>query len=688
MADDYEAEVEESDEGFDVDVPEKEEEDRANYDTSHANMVPSLMETAKGRELCRELACKAILEFNLARDSSEEYRRGLESDWKVFLCDLPPKEPPFDKLANLAIPQTLENITRLWFRGIGELFGDWRDLFGVVPTGPDDKGLADILSRHGNWQLAHIPDFRRQQMRGLMMYYLYGDVTFYSYRDTARRCNRHVALDVDEFYAPFSSLSVMPNWDDVPYRGRILNYYRHDIEKLSDLWYGTEKVLARKPTWEDEPEDVLRRGIADVHGEEMPSDGPAPYKLIMHQTWCKLPGMQRAHFMRMIVDLSTESLLMLNLHEAPSFAELGRFRRETESYNAYMQSKMAYEEAMASVYDSGGGNPEVDAAIGGLAPPAPERPSWMGATDAPPEEPASEPIQEFSHAVCIEPLRGAFGFGFGRPQAAINRVSNSGVNHQIDAWTLNNFPALFVASSAGLDRLRIGPGQLNKVVTNGKQSIQELVQMISVTGNDAGLMELVKYLDQRGREGIQSPEVLSGAPGKSGQTAREQESRVAEATKTLSVSTRNYADHALTPVLIQNARLNSIYMPAYEPFFVNDDQGNPEMFAAGREMYRRAQPYRVTIRSDLKFASDTARIADADAMVAQSMADPMLQGNIHFGHQVRKDALRARGKQELIPMLGDAPMGPPPPFGTPPQLPPGVMPPGQQGGPPPEGAPQ
>ena len=240
MADDYGGEVAEPDEYIDTeDPPRRELADMIDVNSKDVpNLATQLLSSEEGAEYVKTyLLPKILLEYEMAQDSMEMYRKQVAEDLKVFYGDLPPKKPPFDKLANLNIPIALENITRLSNRGEGELFGDWNNVFGTMPNGPDDRVLADKLSRHGNWQISEqIPDFKRQQRRGMLMFNTVGDVTFESFRDPRRKVNRHVMVTADEFYTPYTMLSVMPDWSDVPYRGRIYDYYRHDVEAFYGIW--------------------------------------------------------------------------------------------------------------------------------------------------------------------------------------------------------------------------------------------------------------------------------------------------------------------------------------------------------------------------------------------------------------------------------------------------------------------
>lgn len=600
------------------------------------------------------LVSKVLLEYEMASDSMEQYRKKVADDLLIFYGEMPPKKPPFDKLANLNIPIALQNITRLVNRGEGELFGDWTNIHGVTPNGPDDRVYADDLSRHGNWQLSEqIPDFKRQQRRGMLMFYSVGDVTGESFYDTQRKHNRHVTLTPDEFYVPYTLVSVMPDWSDVPYRGRIYDYYRHEMEGFYGIWDSDQldKVLNEDPAFDsDDPDQPLTRRMTRLMGTEEPADGPAPYRVLRHETWCKLPGQERQRFVRAEVELSRRILLRLTLHEVPDWGELARYEMQTQELDAYMQARAQFDMMI--------GDPMALAA--GMVPPEPPpRPHWMGDDeDARPQEPRLVPRHQFTHAVCIEPLRGTRGFGLLNVQAPINRFGNSALNHEVDSATLDNFPPLLIDADAGLKKLVVGAGELTPVQTDGQRTVRDMVHNARVARHTGSMLELVKWAQELGSASIQSPEVLSGEPGKSGESARGLMARIGEATKNIAVYTRAYADQFLVPILYQNARLNAIFMPDDEVFLITDEEGQTQKASIGRAMYRR-MPFKVKIRADLRFSSDQERIQQADQLVGMSIQDPYLQGNAAFAWHARERALRARGLADMVPLLGPAPPNPP-----------------------------
>jgi hypothetical protein len=155
----------------------------------------------------------------------------------------------------------------------------------------------------------------------------------------------------------------------------------------------------------------------------------------------------------------------------------------------------------------------------------------------------------------------------------------------------------------------------------------------------------------------------------------------------------------LDRILVNNARLNSIFLPEHEIIQVADHFSDARQHTIGpdgqpaqeigisRDMYRRN--YSVSFTADVRFTSQAQRIAESDEVLGMAGQIPYLQQNPSFVYAAVTDALRARGKQNLIPMLGPPPPPPEFPMGmAPPPMPGPPGAPGPNGEPPPEeGAP-
>jgi hypothetical protein len=667
---------------------ERDEEAKAEplvYDEDAPNLVEAFEDHEDGRKALKDIAQYVTQTFESAWEGSERQREDRAKDWRIFIGDLPKKDAPFEHAANMHVPIMLENLSRLVFRSAGELFGDWSNVFGVVPLGPEDVHQAEILSKHGNWQIReNIPDFTRQQHRGLMMFYTHGDVVCHSYWDSGRRQNRHDMLTVDEFITPYTYTTMMPDFSDCPFYCRVRRYYKHELQRMRGTWVGIDECIERKkPRWEDEPDQPMRDGVSKVEGITFDVDNHvSPYKIVQWEGWLDLPNQESQRFCQVYFEPETKNILQLMILEEPSWQERMRYESQIRSRDDYYMALADYraateqQQAMAQQAQvSGMPAPMVDI-------PAPVMPSWMNVDNpsADPDKMKYAPIYMFAHGVCIEPLVGNLGFGFGKIQADFNRAANTSLNQFVDSATLANCNGLITSALVQFNKpFTHAPGQIHVVKGLSGDELRKNIMPLEYKPANPQLFDLVRYMYEIGQSSIQSPNVLSGEPGKSGETFRGISARIEQATKQLSVSTRKYADF-LTQILKNNARLNAIYLPDEEIIYVADAvAGMREQIAVSRGLYQRN--YNVVFRSDMKYSSDAQRIADAEGLVQMAAQLPFLQGNVAFAYGALKKLLEARNIQDMIMMLGPQPPMPETSLGLPPPPPPGMPPGGPQGGP-------
>lgn len=720
------------DDTIDVPLDEGEEprEKPFEYDDQQGNLVAQFEAHPFGREELKRIANQVKSDFDEAWESTEEHRKRIAEDMRLFTGDLSPKSWPFENCANAHVPIMMENLTRLIYRVYAEVFGDWSDVFAVQANGPDDDELADLLTRHGNWQIREqITDFPRQMHRALMQYFIPGDLIVHSYWDPETELNRHEVLTADEFVIPYALTSTMSNLSDVPYRVKVLHRYRHQLQAMRGAWEGVERVIDREPPgWLESPDAVIAERVAEDTKIDVPERSRnAPHKLLQYEGWLELPNQDRDRFCRVILDYETLNILELSIHEHANWQDQRRYDAQLQELQDYRAAMTAYNEMLAMrelqldqaaqtaavAMESGATGPAQDMAIiqqietaEQVPPPEPPMaPEWMrdpADPDEMPEPVKMEPIHLFTHAVCVEPMRGSVGMGFGRIQADFNRAANTSLNQFVDQATLSNVRSLLVDTLFKVQggKLDLRPGAINYVEGIPAGALKDHLHEFSPGPANPQLKELVEMMFNFGQSSIQSPSVLSGEPGKSGETARGIAARIEQATKQLSVTGRKFLNEALEPVLKNNAVLNSIYLKDEELFFVNDHRlsaqaqapGMPPMLSSaaqelriGRQMYERN--YRVSIRADLRFTSMAQRIAEADEMLSMPKLVPQLMANVAFIHKALSNALKARGQEDLIPLLGPPPPPPTTPLGVPqqPQGMPGQPAPGAPGPMPPGG---
>lgn len=707
--------VNDPDQGVELEPEVLEEEDQPFvYDDDSPNLARDFQDHPIGREELKKIASTVRSNFDSGYSDSEGYRTRFMNDWKLFTGVLPPKEWPWKDAANVHVPMMMENTTRLVARSTGELFGDWQNVFGVVPMGPQDDVVASILNKHGNWQIREqIPDFRRQiGDRGVLAFFWIGDVTVHSFYDEEREQNRHEVLTPDEFVIPFTFTSTMPDYSDCPWVCKITNRYRHELEAKRGEWFDVEKVIdGPLPSAEDSPVQDMAEVVASAQGTEISTNegnkqaANAPYKIIHYEGWMRLPNQERDRFCQVVLHHESQTVLKLTIHEEDDWQDAERYRKQTEELEMFRTQQIFHgqqlteleqaQQTMLASQEAGVAGPDLVAAgmeqLQQQIPPLPVAPHWLQNPDDPmsgPEPPRRVPIHMFTHIVCIEPFVGGYGNSYGRMQADFNRAANVLTSQFIDAGTLANVKSFLTTDTVDFGEAKaVGPGSVRKVKGVIGDDLQKNIMPLQFAPANPQLMEMTDRIYGWSRTSMQAPEVLSGEPGKSGETYRGISARIEQATKQLSVYTRKYAD-GLEQILKNNAKLNAKFLKDEEIINIASHVGSKaEPVKVSRAMYDR--DYRVQIRSDLRFATQAQRIQEADELAGFAMKFPQLASNPAFITAVIKKGLRARGMDDMVEIMDQPPPPPPPgpPGGAPGQQPPGGQaPPGMPaGGPPPMG---
>jgi hypothetical protein len=680
--------------GFDL------EEEALDFDDDDPNLCEVFMATEEGKKALKKISDRVITDFDTDFEASRQYRERMADDLRLFMGDLPPKTFPFQNSANAHVPMMMENTIRLAFRLEDEIWGDGTNVFGVLPVGPGDEEIAQNLALHGNWQIREkITDFHRQFSRAVMLFCIAGDFAWHSYWDPVRRLNCHETLTPDEFITPYAFTTTRPDYSDLPHYTKIFRKYRHELQQMRDIWYDVDKVLDGKPpSFDDDPDESMREARAQVEGIEAEMESTAaPYKLLWYEGWLELPGRDRDHWCQVILDYRSKCVLQLTVHEETNWQDRIRFERQTAELQGFQQGMAMHTTAkdaamqhaaqiqgtlqddgsnLQAIGEAGAVGPEALAHGAGIlqqkaqmgqahvaqmaaqVPPAPIPPPWLKDPENPnaqPEAPQKDPIYMFSHGVCVEPLTGNLGLSFGRIQADLNRAVDTVTSQFIDSATIANTSSFVTTDIVEFDSpLEIAPGKINKLQGVPPGQLEQNFMQLKFADPNPALMGLVdKWIGYAQTSG-QAPDVLGGAAGKSGETAHGLEARIEQATKPISVAARHFCI-AFRQVLANNARLNAIYLPDDEMIsLVSQKTGEQQQVPVSRDMYKR--DYRVTISSDLRFASQAQRIAEADELVQLPGAVPALQQDLAYQYYTTVKALQARGRADVIPMLG----GPPP----------------------------
>jgi hypothetical protein len=692
-----------------VPVEDEEEEDpedgaqkRVNYDLNSPNMVPEMMRTKAGQDAVRKLGSMVHQEVQDAWDASEKYRKNTREQWRMFAGDLPEKKAPFKDCANLHVPQVLEDVSRLYMRMYVEVVGDGGEFFSVMPVGPDDKEVAEALTRHGNYQLrTELIDLPQQLERAALFFIIPGDVTSHSYYDAHRRVNRHEILTPDDIIVPYVYTTTTPDYSDCPWVAKWLRLYRHELQRYRGQWHGVDTVLAKKPSFD---EDDITYPMADaqkkIDGNEPGPDQRAPYKFVHYEGWIELPDQVNEMYCQVVIEWQTKAVMSLRLHMEDDWKDRARFEKQSSELEAYRAGMAAFQQALTMPPPM----PMADPVTGMPMPPPPppqppQAPPW-----AEPEALADEtfevepsrqvPIHMFGHGKGIEPPSGPLGMGTGRILTDLNLFSNVIANQFVDQMTMaNTWGGLYAGGATQAKEIKMQPGVWTPVPGVRPGELRDAFMEMKPSQANPQMFDMLRFGRELSEAASSAPGVLSGEAGKSGETYRGHQSRLEQATKQVSFITGKYA-RFIERIIVNNGKLNAQFLPEDEIARVNNHKlGTSEEIRVGRKLYDR--DYRVYMKTDLRFASQAARIQEADQLLAMvATPNPMVPPNPALLQAAFREVFIARGKDELVPLLGppmpppQTPLNipPPPPVDPVTGLP--MAPPGAPPGGPPGAAPQ
>lgn len=686
------------------------------------NLVPLFIADEDGRKFLGKVAKEVCDNFQRDWDNSEDYRERRKQNYQLYTGQLPKKSFPFDNCANAHQPLMLERIQRLSANVFAEIFTDRETIFAVAPTGPDDYETAEVLTLHGNFQFKNeLTDFLRQQERAMQEFYNAGSVFCHSYYDSVNRRNCHDILNCEDFVIPYVWVTTKVDLSDVPRKTRILRKYRHELEDLRDgdpahAWSQIDEVLAHgPPSW-----DMLDTKVRD-QGERREGivkpeiDPTAPYVFLQYHGYFRMPGEKRSRPICAIVEKQHSIVVRLYVDEQEDWRDRMRFDGQAEELQRFTADSQAHQqmEEQQQMLQGRLMQPDVDPVEAQMldegmqqdAVPPPVPPDWLAEESEPgpdgmpaPRAIRRVPTEPFSHGCCVDNPAGSLGLSYGTILAELNRLSNEALNRFYDSATLANIQSYIVPEGLdlGTSTLTLTPGKIFRAKGVTGEQLKNMIMELRASPANPQMMDMVRFATENADSAVAAPGVLSGEPGKSGETFRGLATRREQATKQLSASGIRYMQF-LNQIIVNNARLNSLFLPEHELIQVGNhfsDQRSKTVNADGtpmqqigisREMYRRS--YKVTFTADVRFISQAQRAAEADEMAMFVLQAPPLQANPALVHAVAAEVFRSRGKQNLIPMLGPAPPPPPFPMGMapPPMGPEGIPPEG--GGPPGAGPP-
>lgn len=668
----------------DVEVDEEEEE--LLYDEDDSNLIPAFEVHPEGQRALSEIAEEVLRCASEALDSMTDYREQMAENYRILTSELKPKEYPWKDCSNPHLPIALENISRVTSRIAFEIFGDWDQMFAYPGMGPEDEEAAELMTAHDNWQFAHmIKGFRNEMERGLLQFIFQGDSFAQSLYDPIERQNCHTILTSDDLIIPYASVTSAPDMSDVPYKIRILRYYQHDLEQMRDTWSNVDEVInpGPPPTGDTEVDEPISRAAADASNIAIPDDQGknSPFQLYWFEGYLNLPKQKNRRYCRAVMDTASRKLLQLMILEEAPWDEHRRYQEQLAHQQEYLQAVQNYEqhyvpaieldnELRARLQDPDVDPQEAATLQAGLdaEPPLPQlqpQPTgWLtGVSDpatAMPEAPRKRPVSTWSHMSCIMPLKGCFGMSLGRIQADISRAANTALAQFTDAAHLANNWSIIAPHGMKFEKgFGISPGKINYVQGLTGPEISKSLIPIKPDQANPQLIDLVRMMTEWGQSSMQSPDVLSGQAGKSGETYRGLASRIEQAYKQLGFYASRYAEF-FRQIIAHNADLNARHLDEDVLVDVFDHMTNRmRELRVGRGYWQERKRF-ATIRADMRFSTVSQRVQEADELGQLPQIMPHLQANAAYMHKATRKMLEARGADDMIDVLGPEPPPPQP----------------------------
>jgi len=694
MVDKYE-DIQEKDGVYSQEEAEQQDVDFT-YDINAVNLVTEFQKHPDGKMEIKKIVESAREDFHDAWEKSEGYRKRVSDLWKIVYCDLPPKNAPFQHCANTAIPSALTNLTRLTNKVYRELFGDLHHVVTFSPVSSDEQPVADLVTKHTNWQIRNkLPGFKRQQHRGLFSFFGAGEVTFHSYYDTQTKQNVHNMLTCDDFVVPYTHVSTSVDFSDVPWLAKRMPFFKHQLSRMKQAWENVDKLLKHEPmkSGEGELDPKLRQTVGTFFKEDKDDSRPCEYVIIHYEGWMKLPNEEEYRYCQLIFDYESSIPLKFSLHEEEDpldrqrfdyqMGQLEQYQMEVQQYNQVLEQKLETQQTLA---DTAVELPQNSSMVGDLVataqqvedefpePSRPIPPSWMLTDDMEPDPVITKPIHMFSHAVCLEPMTGNHGVGLGLIYTQLNKSTNQVFNQFSDAATLANGGSYITAGNLGMTKMKIGPGEINVAKNVHASDLKNSIVPLSFGGANPQLIDLFSILMSQAESAGHTPALMSGEPGKSGETARGLQSRVEQMNSMIGVPAEKYGD-LFVQLMKNNAKLNSMFLDESEVFYVSDNKIDPSSARQQYEIARQAYDnvYMIELRSDLQFKSRADKVSEADELVQMPNAVGLLQMNPHFMTFAVRRALEARGLGWIAnKLIADVPPEiPVPPLVMPPPTPEG-----------------
>lgn len=506
------------------------------------------------------LGAIVIRDHDIDWDSSQGWREEVAMFLDLYNAQTPETMGDQENITIVHLPYVARGVQLFHSKMFPHLYPQDGDLMGIKVSDPSIDDVADRVSLHMNNALRNvIVEYIPSHDRGQKQTLLRGSVLEVTYYDPIEDRPKQEMCLADDVVVPYKRTSDRVDMADVPRITWKKRHYLHELEEMERLGY---YVCIRKPNrgitalYENDPYDSAGAPMSATpepldktkgpvkaaddrsSGVEKPSDDTDGERDLLEQDrWLVLKplGETRARAVTVCVDHATGKVLRLALREKDDHRDRKRYRAETEAHgfraqaleaHAQEQHQQAQQDHAAALADHHGA-----IAAGQLHPmtpePEPPPPYQPPPAEPPPEPPKRVPWHRWTHYMCDVNPEGYYGHGVPHKIAGHNLMGNKVATRGVSSMTMALMPTGIYSRQSrfmrGETKLKLG-GMVESPLSAAQVQAGAGLFLLKFPPPDPNWYKAVELADKSCQE-LTAFDVAAGAPGRSGETATENENR-------------------------------------------------------------------------------------------------------------------------------------------------------------------
>jgi hypothetical protein len=514
---------------------------------------------------------------------SEGYRNTQKRHLELYSGKIPGKNSSDDTILYVHLPYLTRSALLYQSKVLASAFPSSGDYLAASTMRPGTEERDRAATRFVNFALKYwIPEYVPSHDRGSMDMFIYGSAfSIWRWSSSENRPTFDFATS-DTVVVPYAYRSNRVDMSDIPWFTWVLRMHRHEIEEAaangdfnaSAIPRMYERDYEEDGTAATEPQENQTTSVQETADRimgldpqlEMPSK---PRAILWHHCFVKLPGETRQRPVEIFADEVTKTILRVTLREKDDPSDARRYDGEMQVWQATSDALKAQYESVLAEHDANVTN----MAAAGIDPaelPMPPAP--------PPEPPMPDPIRKvpfsrITHYQCLPNPEGFYGYGIGLLIEGPNIVSDETMSLYASSLRTALSPTGIMSRDARMARgefeirrgkfveCRLPPEQLDKAF-----------KQIIFPNPDPNAFKVEERMDKSVNE-ITADSILSGAPGRSGQTATEADLRHESAMTPITSVAARYDRSRMNEMRVLSHMLREM-LPEEGFRFYNYDQQN------------------------------------------------------------------------------------------------------------------